>query len=168
MKPSGLTYYLHDESSEFRIQLAGELLEGDVCDLDQACLTAATVFAGRTMVVDLTHLNRVDSAGRELLERWHSCGARLVARASQAAARFHAMTSAPVVVLAATAKTAVWRPSKAARLWLAASFALALTATVITSSLDSAARRGSSVSLRSANWPYHAGPMPTSFRKDSL
>ena len=59
---SGLTYYLHDESEAFRIQMRGDLSQSAVSDLDQARRTASSMFGGRPLVVDLTAINSIDAS----------------------------------------------------------------------------------------------------------
>src|SRR5260370_92101 len=65
-----VTDYLHDESAAFRFQLAGDLSEDGVPDLDQARQTASSVFGGRRLIVDVTGINSIDAASSELLDKW--------------------------------------------------------------------------------------------------
>ena len=71
-------YYMHDEFAAFRFRLIGDLSEASTAELDQARQTASSIFNGRPLIVDLTGIDSVDSAGRELIARWHGLGAQLV------------------------------------------------------------------------------------------
>jgi len=86
---SGLTYYMHDESAAFRFQLAGDLSQESVLDLNQARETASSILRERHVIVDLTGISRIDAAGRELLDKWSKSDARLTVTTSEAKARLH-------------------------------------------------------------------------------
>ncbi len=83
MKTQTLQYYMHDGPSAFRFELAGDLDEEGARRLDQDWRTALSVIDGRTLIVDMTFVTRVDKAGLELLARWHRDGARIVAKSKQ-------------------------------------------------------------------------------------
>jgi hypothetical protein len=91
-----LVYYMHDEFAAFRFQLAGDLSQDGVKDLDQAQQTASSVFGDRGMVVDLTRIDSVDGAGRELLDKWRRLGAQLVVTSPEAQARVQSIAGVPV------------------------------------------------------------------------
>ena len=62
---SRLKYYIHDGVECFRLQLLGELAEGDVPDLTGCWNTARTTLANRKLLLDLTKLSKADEAGRQ-------------------------------------------------------------------------------------------------------
>ena len=94
--PEGLSYYMHDEAAAFRFRLAGDLSQGSTADLDQARLTASSVLDGRSLVVDLTGIVSIDTAGRQLIEKWRLLGAQFVVTTSLAKLRIQSMTDVPV------------------------------------------------------------------------
>jgi hypothetical protein len=79
MNNQALKYYMHDGPSAFRFELEGQLTDESARRLEQDWITASSVMAGRTLIVDMTFVTAADAAGRELLGRWHASGARLVA-----------------------------------------------------------------------------------------
>jgi hypothetical protein len=95
LRNRGLTYHIHDEVAAFRFRLAGDLVADSTVDLDQARQTAASVFAGRPLVADLTGIENIDAAGRELLDKWRHFGAQFVATSREAKVRILAMTGIP-------------------------------------------------------------------------
>src|ERR1700737_2709232 len=121
---SGLIYYMHDGLGAFRFKLAGDLTQDSASDLDQARQTASSVFGGRCLIVDLTGISSIDSAGSELLHKWHALGAQLVVTASEAKARIQLMTDLPITLLETNSGAPRWLPARAAIMWLAASFVL--------------------------------------------
>jgi hypothetical protein len=80
MKNTALQYYMHDGSSAFRFELAGDLSNDGARRLEHDWLTASSVIGHRTLIVDLTFLTSADEEGRALLARWHADGAQLIAR----------------------------------------------------------------------------------------
>jgi anti-anti-sigma regulatory factor len=74
----GLTCYLHDERTAFRFQLAGDLDRDSAADLEQSRQTAWSMLDGRRLVVDVTGIESIDAAGRELFDRWRGLGAEFV------------------------------------------------------------------------------------------
>ncbi len=117
-----LSYYLHDGSGEFRIQLAGHLSHGGAHDLERAWHTASSVIDGKCTSIDLSYVTSIDASGCELLDKWHAYGARLVVNSFEAKARIQMMTSVAITVLDPTPKTSTWLRFRAATPWLAALF----------------------------------------------
>jgi ABC-type transporter Mla MlaB component len=109
----GLTYYLHDESGAFRFQLAGDLSQDGVPDLDQARQTASSVFGGRRWIVDVTGINSIDAAGSELLDKWYGLGAQLLVTAAEAKARIQPLTNAPITFLGTNSGAGRWLRARA-------------------------------------------------------
>jgi ABC-type transporter Mla MlaB component len=79
MKTQALQYYMHDGSTAFRFELAGELNYKGASELDQAWRTASSVIGDRKLNVDITFVTSVDGSGRALLARWHREGAQIIA-----------------------------------------------------------------------------------------
>src|SRR5258708_27601993 len=94
-----LTYYLHDGSGEFRIQLAGHLSQANARDLEEAWRTASSTIDGKCLIVDLSHVTSIDVSSRELLDEWHTQGARLVVTSSESKARIQAVTGAAITLV---------------------------------------------------------------------
>jgi ABC-type transporter Mla MlaB component len=125
-KSGGLIYYMHDESAAFRFKLAGDLSQDSTQDLEQARQTASSVFGGRCVIVDITGITSVDTAGREMLDKWHQLGARIVVSSAEAKPRIQSITDLPITVVGATREGSKWWPSLAMTLWLAALLVLLL------------------------------------------
>jgi len=138
---SGLVYYMHDESAAFRFQLAGDLSQDSTYDLEQARQTASSIFGERCLIVDLTGITSVDGAGRELLDKWHGLGARIVVSSSEQKARIKSMTSVPITVVGTKPEASKWLRSRVAALCLAALFALLLSATAVAASCGQSERK---------------------------
>src|ERR1700694_1855186 len=132
---SGLVYYMHDWSTAFRFQLAGDLSLDCAQDLEQARQTASSVFGERCLIVDLTDITGIDATGRELLEHWYGLGAQLVVISSEAKARIQSMTNVPIAVVATKPQASRWMPSRAAALWLAALLVLLWLVTAVAAGL---------------------------------
>jgi ABC-type transporter Mla MlaB component len=62
-----LSYYIHDHSHSFRLELFGALAEGEIADLDGCWRTAESSVAGRKVRIDLRGVSVIDSAGRQWL-----------------------------------------------------------------------------------------------------
>ena len=114
-------YYMHDEFAAFRLLLIGDLSQGSAAELDEARQTASSIFNGRPVIVDLTGIDSMDNAGRELITKWHGLGAQLAVTTPEAQARIQSMTNMPIVFLEAR------RRSK----WLRLPALLAPTATLL-------------------------------------
>ena len=96
MRRADFTYYMHDGPAAFRFELVGDLCHDATADLDQARQTASSVFGGRSLIVDLTSIQSMDAAGRELIAKWHTLGAQFVVTTSQAMARIQSMATASI------------------------------------------------------------------------
>lgn len=92
-------YYMHDEFAAFRLLLIGDLSQGSAAELDEARQTASSIFNRRLLIVDLTGIDSMDNAGRELITKWHGLGAQLVVTSPEAQARIQSMTNMPIVFL---------------------------------------------------------------------
>ncbi len=118
-----LNYYLHDGSGEFRIQIAGHLSQSNARDLEEAWRTASSTIDGKCLIVDLSHVTSIDVSGRELLDKWHTQGARLVVTSSESKARIQVMTGAAItLVMPPIPNSSKGLRVRAATPWLAALF----------------------------------------------
>jgi len=96
MVPRGLLYYLHDGVEAFRFHLSGSLLQSNAEELEQARETASSVFHGRPLIVDVTRVESVDVAGRDLIAKWHGLGAQFVVTTPKAKALVESITGTPI------------------------------------------------------------------------
>ena len=92
-------YYMHDEFAAFRLLLIGDLSQGSAAELDEARHTASSIFNRRPLIVDLTGIDSMDNAGRELIRKWHGLGTQLMVTSPEAQARIQSMTNMPIVFL---------------------------------------------------------------------
>ena len=116
-----LMYYMHDEFAAFRLLLIGDLSQGSAAELDEARQTASSIFNGRPLIIDLTGIDSMDNAGRELITKWHGLGAQLVVTTPEAQARIQSMTNMPIVFF----------ETKSCSKWLRLPALLAPTATLL-------------------------------------
>ncbi|MBS1871707.1 MAG: STAS domain-containing protein [Acidobacteria bacterium] len=72
-------FYQHDQRNAFRFVLRGPLDGKSVQELEQAWVTARSTIGTREVVVDVSRLTALDSAGFDLLSRMRESGARLTA-----------------------------------------------------------------------------------------
>jgi hypothetical protein len=114
---------MHDESAAFRFQLAGDLTERSTVEVDQARQTASSIWNGRPWILDLTGIDGMDPAGRQLIATWHGLGAQLVAATLDARMRLGVMTAFPIGLLEQQRKSK-WSAGTAA--WLATAGAVAI------------------------------------------
>jgi len=98
-RPGRFIYYMHDGSAGFRFRLTGDLSEANTAELDQARVTASSILNGRSLIVDLTDLDSMDRAARQLIAQWHGLGAQLVVATQEAKARIGSMTGMPIGLL---------------------------------------------------------------------
>ena len=113
MKSQTLQYYMHDGPSAFRFELAGNLNNEAVRDLDQAWRTASSMIGDRALVVDMTFVTGAEREGRSLLARWHSEGAQLIAKSKVSRTLAEAIVGKPLPELVPAGNAGVgrtWRP----------------------------------------------------------
>ncbi len=108
---------MHDGPDAFSFELAGNLAGASVRELEQAESTAASTVNGRKVIVDLSYITEVDTAGRALLRRWYDDGAQLVAELPQGRKIVASITGEEPELVANTARRRTWRPFRAAALW---------------------------------------------------
>jgi len=145
-----LTYYIHDEAAVFRFQLAGDLSKDSITELDQARETTSSIFGGRPVIVDLTGVASVDTAGRQLIEKWHGLGAQFVVTTHQAKVRIQSLTGVPFRLIERNRDRSKWLPGRLWRWMLAAMLvfpsAAAVKATHNGSEFFEATRNGIAIS----------------------
>lgn len=73
-----LSVYLHDEIESLRFRLIGSLSGPDAADFERSWRTAQSTLNGRLTVVDLSEVQSADEAGRQVLRRIASDGARFI------------------------------------------------------------------------------------------
>jgi hypothetical protein len=83
MNNQALQYYMHDGSSAFRFELAGELTSEGARRLERDWYTASSVIGHRRLIVDMTFVTGADQDGRALLARWYADGVGLVAKSKR-------------------------------------------------------------------------------------
>lgn len=96
--------YLHDTPQALRIQVVGELTAAAAAEMEQSCLTAASILGLRPVIVDLSSATFIHDPARDVLQRLAIGGARLLTAggpaetvAAQLAARLPvAIPSAPL------------------------------------------------------------------------
>jgi len=146
-----LTYYMHDEAAAFRFQLAGDLSKDTTTDLDQARETASSVLGGRPLIVDFTGIGSIDTAGRQLIEKWHGLGAQFVVTTRQAKLRIQSMTGVPFCLIERNRDHSEWLPGRLVAWLLAALFVFSLGAAIVSprhgADCFGAVRNGLSISL---------------------
>jgi hypothetical protein len=69
---SRLKYYIHDSIEVLRLELTGELAEGDVHELNGCWRTAKTTLGNRKLAIDLRRLRALDATGRQWLNQMSS------------------------------------------------------------------------------------------------
>jgi hypothetical protein len=129
-----LKYYMHDEPTAFRFELAGNLNREGAYQLEQAWRTASSVIGDRRFIVDLTFLNAADELGRALINRWHREGARLVAKTNASRALAESILGGPLLEPAVyagpmAASHGTWHPFHVS--FLARAVALLLFAAIV-------------------------------------
>jgi ABC-type transporter Mla MlaB component len=70
---------VHDETGTFRLALEGRLTGPWVAELEQYCRTASATIRSKQLVIDLTDLEFVDTAGKYLLMLLYDRGAKFLA-----------------------------------------------------------------------------------------
>ena len=113
MKNQTLQYYMHDGSSAFRFELAGDLTSEGARRLERDWYTASSVIGHRTLIVDMTFVTSADAEGRALLARWHSDGAQIVAKSKSSQQLAEMIVGEPLPELANAAQAGsdqTWLP----------------------------------------------------------
>jgi hypothetical protein len=111
MKTQALQYYMHDGSSAFRFELAGDLTSEGAHRLERDWYTASSVIGHRSLIVDMTFVTSADEEGRALLARWHADGARLIAKSKGSRELAEAIVGEPLLEFAAKAGSEqTWLP----------------------------------------------------------
>ncbi len=90
-----LRFYLHDDPDAFRMELGGGLSGAAAESAYHAWHTALSTLQGRPVVVNISFVNQMDEAGRDVLLRWHKEGTRIVARSPESRALAGGIASEP-------------------------------------------------------------------------
>ena len=77
-RSSQLKYYIHDSGDAIRFQLAGELTEMDLSELNGCWCTAKTILGNRKLVIDSSGLRAIDEKGSQWLAAMVAGGANCV------------------------------------------------------------------------------------------
>ncbi len=103
-------YYMHDGTTAFSFEIAGNITNSAARELKQAWITASSTADGNLFVVDLSYVTQVDEAGRQLLREWYEAGAQFVAKRPQARDIVASITGRPFQVGSQAPKHHTWRP----------------------------------------------------------
>jgi hypothetical protein len=88
---------MHDGPTAFRLELAGNLNHEATQRLDQDWRTASSTIGDRRLVVDLTLVTGADEQGRDLLTRWTTEGAQLIATSAASRALAESIVGGPLL-----------------------------------------------------------------------
>jgi ABC-type transporter Mla MlaB component len=105
MKSPAFNYYMHEGPTAFSIELAGVMAAEGVKKLEQDWRSASESIGKKELVVDLSFVTDIDSAGRQLLLRWRRNGATVIANTPQSRALVESTIGRPVPPIARTAYT---------------------------------------------------------------
>lgn len=105
-----MQYFMHYGPEAFRFELAGELDTDGAHRLEQDWLKASSLIGRHALIVDMTFVTGAQAAGRALLARWYTAGARFVAQSKTSRALIEAITGRPLGELASDSATsnATW------------------------------------------------------------
>jgi hypothetical protein len=71
--------FLYDEAESFRFQIEGSFSDAQAKDLEHSRRTASSVIGGRSWILTLGDVTRIEPLGRALLRQWSREGVRIVA-----------------------------------------------------------------------------------------
>lgn len=108
-KQDAFRYYMHDGPSTFRFELSGPLTAAGARSLEQDWRTASSVAQGKTLIVDLSFVTRIDEAGVDFMRAWHREGAQLTAKSAGGRELVESITGSPAMAPAGGAQEA-YRP----------------------------------------------------------
>src|SRR6266404_2421954 len=114
MKVPAFSYYMHDGPTAFSIELAGTLAAEGAKKLERDWGSASAVIGKKELVVDLSFVTEIDPGGRQLLLRWFSNGATVVANTPESRALAESILGRTLPPIARIAHT--WRPYRSG--WL--------------------------------------------------
>ena len=84
MTRNKLTFYIHDRTRSFRLEIKGHLCADNAADVAQALRTAESTIGNRPVVIEIDGLTGIDLSGRTLLREWHDAGAQIIAKSPSA------------------------------------------------------------------------------------
>jgi hypothetical protein len=105
MKAPAFSYYMHDGPNAFSIELAGALAAEGAKKLEQDWRSACAVVGKKELVVDLSFVTEIDPVGRQLLLRWRSNGATVIANTPESRALAESIIGHPLPPIARIAYT---------------------------------------------------------------
>ena len=105
MKSPAFNYYMHEGPAAFSIELAGAMAAEGVKKLEQDWRSASASIGKKELVVDLSFVTDIDSAGRQLLLRWRRNGATVIANTPESRALVESTIGRPVPPIARIAYT---------------------------------------------------------------
>lgn len=75
-----MSIYIHDNSEVFRLEVRGDLNDGDAREIVEMYKTASTTIAEAQLVIDMRNACQVSEAGAQALTFFHSLGAEFCHR----------------------------------------------------------------------------------------
>jgi hypothetical protein len=105
MKNPAFSYYIHEGPTAFSIELAGALAAEGAKKLEQDWGSASSEIGEKELVVDLSYVTEIDPVGRQLLLRWRTSGATVVANSGKSRALVESIIGRPLPPIARTAYT---------------------------------------------------------------
>src|SRR5260370_17704735 len=105
MKSPAFSYYMDDGPSAFSIELAGALAAEAAKKLEQDWRSAAEAIGEKELVVDLSYVTEIDPLGSQLLLRWRTNGATLVANRPESRALAESIIGRPLPPIGRIANT---------------------------------------------------------------
>lgn len=96
MKVPAFSYYMHDGPTAFSIEVSGALAATGAEKLERDWLSASAVIGKKELVVDLSFVTEIDPVGRQLLHRWRSNGATVVANTADSLALAESVIGRPL------------------------------------------------------------------------
>ena len=104
-----LTFYIHDGTRSFRLEIDGRLCAENAANVAQALRTAESTIGDRRVVIEIDGLSGIDDVGRTLLREWHDAGAQITAKSPSARMLAGSIVCEPTPLPAAVSKGAkVW------------------------------------------------------------
>jgi hypothetical protein len=105
MKSPAFNYYMHEGPTAFSIELAGAMAAEGAKKLERDWRSASASIGKKELVVDLSFVTDIDSAGRQLLLRWRRNGATLIANTPESRALVESTIGRPVPPIVRVAYT---------------------------------------------------------------
>jgi anti-anti-sigma regulatory factor len=104
-----MNFYIHDETSAFRLEIRGDLCATEAKNCEAAWRTAASTIGDRELVIDVRSLSSVDVAGCTLLAQWRQAGARFIAASVMIRTVIRTIVGVEAVLVAGDAAPVHWQ-----------------------------------------------------------